>query len=133
MLYVIQHGYNGVPRVEPEKIVYCVIMLEDLASNDIDCIFTNGHALNEFSSFYTKDKLPQIDEFVHYKDVFAIRWDWDGDRDLKRRKEAELLVKNDLPASFIRGYAVYNENAKRILTELGIENGSIWVRPDYYF
>ena len=28
MLYVIQHGYNGVKRVEPEKIVYCVVRLD---------------------------------------------------------------------------------------------------------
>ena len=39
MLYVIQHGYNGVQRVEPEKIVYCVIRLDDLINNNIDCIY----------------------------------------------------------------------------------------------
>lgn len=25
MLYVIQHGYNGVTRIEPEDIVYCIV------------------------------------------------------------------------------------------------------------
>lgn len=30
MLYVIQHGFNGVPKVKPEDIVYCVIRIEDI-------------------------------------------------------------------------------------------------------
>ena len=30
MLYVIQHGYNGVRRIEAEDIVYCVIRLDDI-------------------------------------------------------------------------------------------------------
>ena len=30
MLYVIQHGYNGVTRVDAENIVYCVIRIDDL-------------------------------------------------------------------------------------------------------
>ena len=38
MLYVIQHGYNGVQRVEPENIVYCIVRLDDLVNADIDCL-----------------------------------------------------------------------------------------------
>ena len=50
MLYVIQHGYNGVKQVEPENIVYCVIKLDDLINNDIDCIFTDGRATRSRTS-----------------------------------------------------------------------------------
>lgn len=133
MLYVIQNGYNGVQRVEPEKIVYCVIRLDDLINCDIDCIFTNGHALSELTSFYTKDKLPQINSLIRYEDVYSSQWSSEEDMDLKRRKEAELLVKSDLPAKFIRGYVVYNENAKQILIGLGIDANKIVVSPKYYF
>lgn len=42
MLYVIQHGLNGVRRVELEYIVSCVVKLENLIINDVDCIFTDG-------------------------------------------------------------------------------------------
>ncbi len=133
MLYVIQHGYNGVQRVEPEKIVYCVIRLDDLINNDIDCIFTDGHALSALSSFYTKDKLLEINDIVNYDDVYSTQWNSEIDIDLKRRKEAELLVKNDLPISFIRGYVVYNEMAKQILIGNGIDINKIVVSSGYYF
>lgn len=133
MLYVIQHGYNGVQRVEPEKIVYCVIRLDDIVNNDVDCIFTDGHALSVLTSFYTKDKLLLINDIVNYDDVYSTQWNSEDDIDLKRRKEAELLVKNDLPNSFIRGYVVYNEIAKQKLVELGIESTKIVISPSYYF
>lgn len=133
MLYVIQHGYNGVPRIEPEKIVYCVIKLDDLISNNIDCIFTNGHALNNLTSFYRQDDLIRINELIKFEDVYSVQWNSEVDIDLKRRKEAELLIKNDLPARFICGYVAYNEKAKQALIALGIDENKIVVSPTYYF
>lgn len=100
MLYVIQHGYNGVQRVEPWNIVYCVIRLDDIVNNNIDCVFTNGHALSKITSFFAKERLAGIDEIVKYDDVYSSQWDTEADIDLKRRKEAELLIKNDLPPQF---------------------------------
>lgn len=133
MLYVIQHGYNGVPRCEPEKIVYCVIKIDDLVCNDIDCIFTDGHALSALTSFYTKDKLSQINNIINFNDVYSHKWNSATDIDLKRRKEAELLVKNDLPISLICGYIVYNAVAKNTLLGLGVDEKKIAVSPNYYF
>ncbi len=133
MLYVIQHGYNGVQRVEPEKIVYCVIKLDEIINYDVDCLFTDGHALSVLTSFYTKDKLPQINNIVNYDDVYSVQWNSEVDIDLKRRKEAELLVKNDLPTRFICGYVVYNEMAKQKILELGIDDNKIVVLPSFYF
>ena len=133
MLYVIQHGYNGVQRVEPEEIVYCVIKLDDLIADGIECLFTDGHALSFLTSFYTKDYLVNINSIVNYKDVYSSQWNLEGDRDLKRRKEAELLIKDDLPAKYIKGYVVYNEKAKQTLIGKGIIGNLIAVMPNYYF
>lgn len=133
MLYVIQHGYNGVQQVEPEKIVYCVIKLDDLINNDIDCVFTDGHALSVLTSFYEKEDLKRVNDIVSYEDVYSAIWSSEVDIDLKRRKEAELLVKSDLPVSFICGYVVYNENVKKTLLELGVNEKKIVVSPGYYF
>ena len=133
MLYVIQHGYNGVQHVEPEKIVYCVIKLDDLIADGIECIFTDGHALSFLTSFYTKDDLVNIDSIVNYTDVYSSQWNLEEDHDLKRRKEAELLIKDDLPAKYIKGYVVYNEKAKQSLIEKGIIGNLIAVMPNYYF
>lgn len=133
MLYVIQHGYNGVQQIEPENIVYCVIKLDELINNDIDCIFTDGHALSVLTSFYEKENLKRINNIVNYEDVYSTNWSSEVDIDLKRRKEAELLVKNDLPVSFICGYVVYNKKAKETLLKLGINENKIAVSPSYYF
>jgi hypothetical protein len=133
MLYVIQHGFNGVQRIEPENIVYCVVKLDDLVTNDVDCVFTDGHALSYLTSFYTKERLSRINDIVKYSDVYSSQWNSENDRDLKRRKEAELLVKDDLPLRFICGYVVFNERARQKLIEMGIEEEKLIVRPDYYF
>ena len=133
MLYVIQHGYNGVIRVEAENIAYCVIRLDDLIRDNVECIFTDGHALSAFTSFYQKNMLPRIDEIVKYEDVFSSQWNIEEDLDLKRRKEAELLVKQDLPAQYVRGYVVYDETAKQRLISTGVTPEKIVAVPCYYF
>ena len=133
MLYVIQHGYNGVQRVEPEKIVYCVIRLDDLINNNIDCIFTDGHAVSFLTSFYSRDKLSSVNEIVKFDDVYSSQWNSEEDLDLKRRKEAELLIKNDLPVQFLRGFVVYNNKAKDFLIEKGVADNMIAVMPSYYY
>lgn len=133
MLYVIQHGYNGVQRVEPWNIVYCVIRLDDVVNNNIDCVFTNGHALSKITTFFPKECLIGIDDIVKYDDVYSSQWDIETDIDLKRRKEAELLIKNDLPPQFIKGFVVYNEEVKRKMMMMGIDENKVVVAPGYYF
>lgn len=133
MLYVIQHGYNGVPHVDPEKIVYCVIKLEDLVTHNINCIFTDGHALSKLTIFYGKDDLKRINDIVSYEDVYSVQWNSEVDIDLKRRKEAELLVNSDLPPLFICGYVVYNEKARNVLKGMGVNDDKIVVSSSYYF
>lgn len=115
MLYVIQHGYNGVRKVKPEDIVYCVVRIEDIIKNDIDCIFTDGHALSSLTNYYYKSSLANLNNIVNYDDVYSTFWNIEDDPDLKRRKEAELLINEDLPAQYIRGIVVYNDRLKNIL------------------
>lgn len=133
MLYVIQHGYNGVMKQNPSDIVYCVIRLCDLIQDNIDCIFTDGHALDALSNCYDADRLSEIDTIINYDDVYARQWASETDLDLKRRKEAELLIKNDLPAKYIRGFVVYNNEAKEKLNSFGIADHLIVINPNYYF
>lgn len=133
MLYVIQHGYNGVRRIEAEDIVYCVIRLDDIIKDRIECCFTDGHVLNSLTQVFPAESLNRIESFVKYSDVYARRWDDEEDLDLKRRKEAELLLKNDLPVKYIRGFVVYNEKAKLKLISLDVDEKMVVVRPTYYF
>lgn len=133
MLYVIQHGYNGVKKQEPHNIVYCVIRISDLIANNVDCLFTDGHALSAITTFYTHKQLNNINNIISYKDVYAQYWNDEQDIDLKRRKEAELLIKKELDKKHICGYVVYNEKAKETLTAQGIEENRIFIKPNYYF
>ena len=131
MLYVIQNGYNGVPMIPSENIVYCISSVKKILDLELDFIFTNGHAKSGLSNFYEKDKINEIGSILDFVAIKAI-W-WRDDLDVKRRKEAEFLVLNDIPISGILGYAVYNENAKIKLEELGIFSNKIVIKPDYYF
>ena len=74
-----------------------------------------------------------IDNIIKYEDVFSKFWDSEADRDLKRRKEAELLVKNDLPVKFLRGYAVFNDKARQDLMDMGIPQELIVIKRGFYF
>ena len=133
MLYVIQHGYNGVRRIEAEDIVYCVIRLDDIIKGGIECCFTDGHVLNSLTQVFPAESLNRIESYVRYSDVYARRWDDEEDLDLKRRKEAELLLKNDLPVQYIKGFVVYNEGAMQRLISMGVNERMVAVRPTFYF
>ncbi len=131
MLYVIQNGLNNVKQQNPSDIVYCVISLQDIINSKIDCVFTDGHALDKISRVYPCSQLSQIDQIINYDSVYATFWNTAPD--LKRKKEAELLLKNDLPAVFIKYYLVYNEVAQNTLLKLGIEAKKIRIAPHFYF
>lgn len=133
MLFVIQRGYNGVKRVDAENIVYCVVRLDSIIKSTKECIFTDGHALSALTTFYDKQYLSNIDSIVDYNDVYSSRWDSDTDLDLKRRKEAELLVKEDLEPQYVCGYVVYNDAARLRLEQTGVAAAKIVVNPRYYF
>jgi hypothetical protein len=131
MLYVIQKGFNGVSTISPEKIVYCMSSVQKIIDLDLDFIFTDGHAVNALSSFYLHKDAPNIDTLLDFAAIKA-QW-WNDDLDLKRRKEAEFLIGNDIPSEAIIGYVVYNDNAQTQLLNSGILSGKIAVRPNFYF
>lgn len=133
MLYVIQHGFNGVKQYDPEFLVYCVLKLEHVIANQLKCCFTDGHALDGCTTIYDGTYLNQVNELICYDDVYAKYWKDENDRDLKRRKEAELLLIDEVPPSLITAYVVYNENAKNKLLEWGVEEGKIFIRTNYYY
>lgn len=133
MLYVIQNGFNNVTRYSPEQLVYCVVLLEDLIRDNIDCIFTDGHALSGLTTIYPKEELSNINNIIRSSDVYTKYWVSEEDRDLKRRKEAEILLKAELGPEYIKGYVVYNADAMNNLLDFGISPEKIVIKQDYYF
>lgn len=133
MLYVVQHGYNGVRQYDAENLVYCVLRIDDIIEKGINCIFTDGHAVNFITTTYDGSRLNELNSIISYDDVYASCWNDENDRDLKRRKEAELLIEDELPADFIRGFVVYNEVAYNKLISYGVAKEKIVIRKEYYF
>jgi hypothetical protein len=133
MLYVIQKGYNGVDRVEPQEIVYCLLKIKDVVERDLEFVFTDGHAKNKLSRVYLKTDVDCIDKILDWTAIRSVSWKSETDIDLKRRKEAEFLIEEDVPAEIICGFVVYNDEARRKLTEYGISDNKIAIRPEFYF
>lgn len=133
MLYVIQHGYNGVRQYPPQDLVYCVLTIKDLIENKIDCVFTDGHALNCLTTTYQKEDLSRIDEIINFSDIYSQCWINEYDHDIKRRKEAELLIRQELGPQYIRGFVVYDEAAKERLIGFGINPKEIVIKKNFYF
>lgn len=133
MLLVIQSGWNGVKKWNPEEIVYCVVKISTIIEQDLDCIFTDGHAVAGITEFYTKTDLTRLDELEKVEDVYARYWKDELDVDLGRRKQAEILLKNEIPAQYIAGFFVYNEEAKQKMESMGFDSSRICVAPEYYF
>jgi hypothetical protein len=133
MLYVIQKAYNGVNRIAPENIVYCVSTVRKIIEHDLKFVFTDGHAIDSFSDFFDPSNVQRIENIIDQKAIGCKYWVDENDLDLKRRKEAEFLVYNDIPVTAIDHYIVYNESARNKLVALGIDKKSIFIKSEYYF
>ena len=133
MLYVIQKGFNGVKIIKPENIVYCFTSVKRIIKHNLEYIFTDGHAIDSLTDFYYPENINEIETLIDKKAINSKYWKDDTDLDLKRRKEAEFLVKEDIPISAIKGFVVYNDNAKDILQKNKISDNAIYVLPQCYF
>lgn len=133
MLYVMQKGFNMVAPTAPHDIVYCVCTIQGLIDLNLPFVFTNGHAINTFTTYYEKEEVARIDELLDWKAIKSTFWNSETDLDLKRRKEAEFLVGENIPINAVKGFVVYNETAKNTLLGLAVADKKIIVRPNYYF
>lgn len=132
MLFTIQRGYNGVPQTLATNIVYCVCSVADIVYAGLNFIFTDGHAVDGITKFYTKSAIQHINSIVDFLAVNEKFWN-DKDVDLKRRKQAEFLVEDDIPNHLIEKYIVYDVQAAQKLIKFGIPPQKIDINSSYYF
>ncbi len=133
MLYVIQNGYCGVKQESAEDIVYCVSSVQKIIDNQLDFIFTDGHAIECLTTQYCSDQITKIETLIDWNAVKAKYWKDDNDLDLKRRKQAEFLILGDISIGAVLGYIVFNQNSKQRLINMSISNDKIQIKPDCYF
>lgn len=112
MLLRIKTGYNNVAQRNQKDIIYLVSGYNLLKTNGLKFVFFDGHSLHHLSNIYNNDKgLENIDCVA----VKTKQWSNESDPDLLRRKQAELLVHNEVPLSSVLGIGVYNETALQIV------------------
>lgn len=117
----------------PQDIVNCISTVAKIIECGLDYLFTDGHAVALFTSFYDSAQINNINQLVDFNAVRVKYWKNENDLDLKRRKEAEFLVGSDIPVHAIVGYIVYNEAAKLQLLGMGIPEKKIIIKGECYF
>ena len=136
MLYVIQKGGNFVVnRTLPQDIVYIVVDVAYLDATGLPYYFSDGHAVDNLTRFYPPSYMPYFDSIVDWNAITANKWSGEGiARDLKRRKQAELLVAYDIPPQGLLGFICYDYQAARKLNSFGIPDMQIRIVPQaaYY-
>lgn len=133
MLYVIQKGFNGVSVTSAQDIVYCATSIQNIIDTKQDFVYTNGHAVDSFSSQFGPQDVDDIDNQVDFQAVKVRDWKSPTDLDLKRRMQAEFLLLGDLPFASVLGFVVRNERAKNRLIEYGVADNQIRIRTNEYF
>jgi len=133
MLYVIQHGYNYVSAsIKAEDIVYIVVSLKSIREDkNLEYVFSDGHATDSLTTFYDKTDIESISDIIDWESV--TKHFWYDDLDIKRKKQAEFLIKGDVNANCIIGYVCYNIQARKRLVEFGIPEDVIKVVPTAYY
>jgi len=133
MLYVIQKGYNGVKALHPSKIIYCISSVQKVLDAKLDFVYTDGHATDKFSNYFLPEDILKIENQIDFKATKAKFWKGDNDLDLKRRKEAEFLIKQDLEYDNILGFATFDDNSRIKLLDFGISKNKVVVKQTLYF
>lgn len=134
MLYVIQNGGNFVNKPTPsEQIIYMAYDIKKVISLKIEYYFSDGHATDNFTTFYDKNSIEKLPNLINWKAVKEKYWGGNENLNLKRKKQAEFLVGKDLPMNGIIGFACFNEVAKKELVRMGVSEEMIKVFPQAYF
>lgn len=135
MLYVIQLGGNYVEKArKAEEIVYVAVSLKKIIESNLLFYFSDGHAIDFLTTFYDRTSIDALPSIIDWNAVKSLIWSGDGiPTDIKRRKQAEFLVKQDLSPDFIIGFVCYDNKAKNQLISYGIDEQKIKVFPNAYY
>jgi len=134
MLLNIKTGWRGIPRRPQREIVYICCSLDDLERQAAGMYSqTAMPKTGSASSIEDRAELGQVDWTV----VYQRYWKNDeNDWDRQRRKQAELLAREHVPASCVERMVVYDQEMQRyvqgILDNLGL-NIDIYINPDGKF
>ena len=134
MLYVIQNGGNFVERAtNAEDIVYVVCSVQRIIESNLTYYFSDGHATDRLTTFYNKGKITDLPILIDWDSIKAPYWGGQENLNVKRKKQAEFLIADDISPDSIIGLGCYNEEARRNLINMGISENILKVIPNAYY
>ncbi len=108
MLYTISRGNVVGYNQGQTPVIYLVSSAEAVEAADLPFVGADGHAVMEYTGFF--DDLSSLEYEIDWEIMAANFWanDEDGDRDRKRRRQAEFLVHNFFPWRLVTKIGVIN-------------------------
>jgi hypothetical protein len=135
MLYVIRNGYQVV-RLPQEEIIYLISSVSKIQELGCRFVFSDGHGYAIITRWFNNtDGFSELD----WETIYSYQWhDTPDDTDRKRRKQAELLIVNEIPLTAIQKIVTYNQNALDFVNNILIRYPDIdYIRAeinrDYYY
>jgi ssDNA thymidine ADP-ribosyltransferase, DarT len=134
MLYAISRGIVPGYTEGQRPVVYLVTTAQAIQQAGLSFVFTDGHGIMQFSSFY--DDLTQLHQ-VDWQIMRERMWrDTVADPDRKRRRQAEFLVHQFVPWSLISSIAVMGKMMKAEVDAV-LHNvnyaPAVSIRNDWYY
>ncbi len=134
MLLVIQKGGNFVLKATPpEDIVYMVCLMKQILQLELPFYFSDGHATDNLTTFYDSTFAADMPTIIDWEAVNAPYWGGTDNLNLKRKKQAELLLGADLPPKQLSVIGCYNNRASERLRKMGIDADKIKIGPSAYY
>lgn len=134
MLYVIKNGYNFVKKTRQSEIVYLVVPYSKVLEHGLKWFFTDGNARDYSSQHFSSES-----DFGKLDWDTIMSQDWansEDDRDRKRRKQAEFLIYQHVPASCFSHIIAYDSKTANIVAslvkQLGL-NVTVKASPKHYY
>ncbi len=122
MLLNIKTGFRGIRQRPQKDIIFVICSIGSIIKQCPDrWCFTDGHAKKHITAFFNSiDDLNKVD----WKTVAMQYWnDCDEDWDRMRKKQAEFLVKDYVPAACIQCIVVFDEQRKVQVEEIVQRSG----------
>lgn len=134
MLYSIDRGFVEGYDGGQESIIYLVSSVEKVIQGDRPWYFTDGHAVEAMTDFFTDvARLDRVDWAV------IDNWSWHDtkeDPDRKRRKQAEFLVHQSFPWTWVESIGVINAKMEQQVAAILVNaqhKPPIEIRPNWYY
>lgn len=116
MLYIIMRGFSGVTKRPQNDIVYVATRFKVIKESKLPYVFTDRHAKVAVANFYTEEE-----DFKKLNWAIIRAKDWRSDNnnlDKRDLKQAEFLIRNQVPIKAIEALVVKTTERKQYFDEI---------------